>query len=315
MVAAVLVPLIILAVCLAAVLAVAWRLSAMVVSPKMWDYNTTFDEEISRGAFTLEKYQNEYRGEELYIDSPFGYKIHAMVIPQKSDTSFADGRARVAVIAHGYSYTLYGSIKYAGFFHDLGFACVVYDERNHGKTGKAPTSMGYYEAQDLSAVCAWARERYGPDCLLGTHGESMGAAIVMMHAPTDSRLAFAIEDCGYSDLADELAHQLKAALHLPRWPVLPLANLMVKMRGGVGFGMVKPAEAVARCSPELPILFIHGTADKLVPPWMAETNYQAKRGARSKALFEGAGHADSWYKYPERYAKTVEAFLREYKII
>jgi hypothetical protein len=224
MVAAVLVPLIILAVCLAAVLAVAWRLSAMVVSPKMWDYNTTFDEEISRGAFTLEKYQNEYRGEELYIDSPFGYKIHAMVIPQKAGTSFADGRARVAVIAHGYSYTLYGSIKYAGFFHDLGFVCVVYDERNHGKTGKAPTSMGYYEAQDLSAVCAWARERYGPDCVLGTHGESMGAAIVMMHAPTDSRLAFAIEDCGYSDLADELAHQLKAALHLPRWPVLPLAD-------------------------------------------------------------------------------------------
>jgi fermentation-respiration switch protein FrsA (DUF1100 family) len=104
-------------------------------------------------------------------------------------------------------------------------------------------------------------------------------------------------------------------LHLPRWPVLPLADIMVKMRGGVSFGMVKPAEAVARCSPELPMLFIHGTADELVPPWMAEVNFQAKRGARSKALFEGAGHADSWYKYPERYAKTVEAFLREYKII
>jgi hypothetical protein len=232
-VAAVLVPLIILAVCLAAVLAVAWRLSTMVVSPKMWDYNTTFDEEISRGAFTLEKYRNEYRGEEFYIDSSFGYKIHAMVIPQKAGTHFADGRARVAVIAHGYSYTLYGSIKYADFFHDLGFVCVVYDERNHGKTGKAPTSMGYYEARDLSDVCAWARERYGEDCVLGTHGESMGAAIVMMHAPTDSGLAFVIEDCGYSDLADELAHQLKMTLHLPRWPVLPLADIMVKMRGGV----------------------------------------------------------------------------------
>jgi fermentation-respiration switch protein FrsA (DUF1100 family) len=297
------------------VLAVAWKLSTMVVRPRLWDYDKSFDEEIKHGAFTKEQFANELPHEELYIDSPFGYKLHAMVFPAKEGAAFPDGRARVAVMAHGYTYTLYGGVKYVRVFRELGFACILYDERNHGKSGRAPTSMGYYEAQDLSAVCTWARARFGEDCVLGTHGESMGAAIVMMHAPTDERLAFAVEDCGYCGLRDEVTHELKALLHLPPWPIVPLANVFVKLRGGVDFDKVRSAGAVARCREDLPMLFIHGAKDNFVPFWMLDVNYSAKRGAKEKAVFPEAAHAESWFKYPEQYAKTVEAFLKKYNVI
>jgi uncharacterized protein len=68
-------------------------------------------------------------------------------------------------------------------------------------SGKAVTTMGYYEARDLKKVCDYIRAKFSEEIILGTHGESMGAATVMMNAPLDQQLAFVIEDCGYSDLS------------------------------------------------------------------------------------------------------------------
>jgi len=294
---------------------ISWKLSSQVVRPATWDYEATYEEEIRKGAFQREAYEKEYHPEDFCTESPSGCLIHGIMIPQKPGTSFPDGRPRVAVIAHGYSYTLFGSMKYAQIFRDLGFICVLFDERGHGKSGKAATTMGYYEAQDVGAVCAWARRRFGSSCILGTHGESMGAAAVMIHAPTDPGLAFAIEDCGFSDLSEELYCQLHAQYHLPRWPFMPLASFLCRMRGGVSFEQVKPAAAVARCLPQLPMLFIHGTADSFVPVSMAHRNYEAKCGLRTLSLFEGSEHARSWFDHPQEYARVIESFLRSNHII
>ncbi len=137
----------------------------------------------------------------------------------------------------------------------------------------------------------------------------------MMHAPTDPKLAFVIEDCGYSDLSDQLYHCMHKDFHLPRWPFMPLASFLTKLRGGIPFYMVKPAQAVALCPPELPMLFIHGTADNFVPTSFVHTNYKSKCGIKSISLFEGSEHVRSWYDYPQRYTEVIEKFLRDNHII
>lgn len=299
----------------AGVFFVSWRLAGLIVKPALWDYDATYEQEIQSGAFRREAFENEFHSQEFYLGSPCGYPLHCMVLPQKPDTAFPDGRNRVAVIAHGFSYSLYGSVKYAEIFRDLGFSCVLFDQRNHGKSGKAPTTMGYYESRDLAAVCRWARQRFGDDCLLGTHGESMGAATVMLHAPTDPRLSFVIEDCEYGDLGDQLSHSMRASYHLPRWPFLPLASLLSRLRGGVFFSAVRPARAVAQCSPRLPMLFLHGAADDFVPTAMVHTNYDAKRGKKALHIFDGSEHARSWFDHPQQYASVVKAFLEDNQMI
>ena len=296
------------------ILAVSWVLSGMVVQPKRWDYMKSLEEEMKRGGFTRAEYDALPR-EESYLPSTFGYDIHVMTLPRPEGPAFPDGKRRVAVIAHGYSYTLFGSVKYAQLFRKLGFDCVLSDQRNHGLSGRAPTTMGWCEAEDLATVCAYARRRFGEDCVLGTHGESMGGATVLMHAPTDESLAFVVEDCGYSSLPDQLAFDMRAVYHLPRFPFLAIASVFSRLRGGIAFRQVMPRDRVAAVKAELPMLFIHGMADDFVPSYMVFENYGAKRGVKGLLLFPGAVHACSFFTDRVSYGQRLEAFLRENEII
>lgn len=61
---------------------------------------------------------------------------------------------------------------------------------------------------------------------------------------------------------------------------------------------------------EVPVLFIHGEADTLVPPAMMEELFAACRAARKdKLIVEGAGHGDAMVTDREKYWKGVFDFL------
>ncbi|NLI55125.1 MAG: alpha/beta hydrolase [Clostridiales bacterium] len=293
---------------------VGWKVSTMILHPKVVAYDTVIDKEAERGNFTRAWFEEHVRLEEFTLRSQFGYDLHCALWPRESGRVFSDGRPRVAVLVHGYTYCLLGGIKYASILHELGFDCVFYDHRNHGLSGRAPTTMGACESRDLARVCAWARERFGEDAVLGTHGESMGAATVMLHAALDPRLAFAMEDCGYSDLNAELRFAMRHRFHLPAYPALPIASLFSRLRGGVFFGSVAPKRALARCA-SVPMLFIHGDADDLVPDYMLAENYNAKAGAKTMRVFAGAAHASCYTEDRAAYRAYVEAFLRENGVI
>ena len=293
---------------------IGWKVSSMLLHPKVYHYESVVEEEVKRGHITRDWYDANVRLEEFTLRSPYGYDLHCALWPRGEDAAFSDGTHRVAVIVHGFTYCLLGGIKYASIFHELGFDCVLYDHRNHGLSGHAPTTMGACESHDLALVCAWARERFGEDAVLGTHGESMGAATVMLHTALDDRLAFAIEDCGYSSLNGELRYALRHRFHLPVYPLLPIASLFSRLRGGVFFSSVSPKEALKKAG-HVPMLFIHGDADGLVPYFMLAQNYAAKAGVKKMLPFPGASHADCYRTDSETYRRSVEEFLRENGIL
>ena len=293
---------------------IGWKVSSMILHPKTHPYETVIDEEVEHEHFTKEWYDRHVRLEEFMLRSPFGYDLHCALWPREKDAAFSDGRRRVALFVHGYTYCLLGGIKYASIFHDLGFDCVFYDHRNHGLSGKAPTTMGAFESRDLALVCAWARGRFGEDTLLGTHGESMGAATVMLHAGLDDRLAFAIEDCGYSDLMHELRFAMRRRFHVPAYPALWFASLFSRLRGGVFFGTVRPKDALRKAQ-TVPMLFIHGDADELVPFSMLAVNFGAKAGKKEMLTFSGAAHAGCYRADQAAYRAGVTRFLKESGVI
>lgn len=293
---------------------ISWKISGMLLHPKIWSYSAVVDEEEKRGHYTRAWFESECHLEEFTLRSNYGYDLHCALWPRGEGASFADGKRRVAVIVHGYTYCLLGSVKHARIFHDLGFDCVLYDHRNHGLSGKAPTTMGYFESRDLSLVCSWTLERFGADAVIGTHGESMGAATVMLHAPQYPKLAFAIEDCGYSSLAEQVRNNVRESFHLPSFPVLPLSNLFFRLRGGVFYGQVVPMEAMKQCE-KLPVLFLHGEEDKFVPYAMVQENFSAKPEPKEIRTFPGAAHAKSLSSDPEGYRACVTSFLTRAGVI
>ena len=291
-------------------LMIGWKISGMIVHPMNWAYDSVVDEEEKRGHITRAWFEETVQLEEFTLPSLQGYELHCALWLHTGELPFADKKPRVVVIVHGFTYCLLGGIKYAAIFHALGFDCLLYDHRNHGRSGRAPTTMGYYESRDLNTVCDWARARFGEDAFIGTHGESMGAATVMLQASQYPSLAFAIEDCGYSDLKKELSFALRHRFHLPAFPLVSIASLFSRLRGGVFFSKVRPIDSVRRCE-NLPMLFIHGDADGLVPFNMLQANYDAKPGKRAIQAFPEAGHAGCYHSNPATYAACVEAFLSE----
>ena len=287
---------------------VGWQVSSMILHPRAYPYDTVVEEEVKRGHFTREWFEKTVRLEEFPVHSPFGYDLHCALWPRQESAVFADGRRRVAVFVHGFTYCLLGGIKYASIFHSLGFDCVLYDHRNHGLSGKAPTTMGFFESHDLTLVIAWARARFGKDALVGTHGESMGAATVMLHAGQEGGLAFAVADCGFSDFVSELRFILRHRFHIPAYPALPIASLFSRLRGGVFFSSVSPKDALKKAG-GVPMLFIHGDADEMVPYSMLDINFEAKAGEKSKLTFPGADHAGCYRADSSRYRDGVESFL------
>ncbi len=215
------------------------------------------------------------------------------------------------MFAHGYGFNRAGSVKYLRYFLERGFDALIYDHRNSGASGGLHTSMGFFEHRDLSLAVGEARRRTGPEGLVGTHGESMGGATVILQAATGDAPDFVIADCPYSDLRRQLAYRLRVEHHLPAFPFLQLASLCTKCRVGYFYAQVSPLGAISESGglPDVPVLFVHGAADDYVPAAMSRDLHAAKRGRAGLLIVPGAEHAMSIVVDPEGYMKMVDEFL------
>lgn len=277
----------------------------------------TFDEAFSQmtehGKLVPENYKN-YNAEDFYIDSPFGYRLHAVFIPAIKEKEQSYGKKRVAVCVHGWTSNYLGMCNYADMYLEMGFSVVLYDHRNHLLSGGDSTTMGAAECDDLEKVINEVRSRMGSDIIIGTHGESMGAATVMMHAGKYKDVDFTIEDCGYSDLPELLRYQCKKLFHLPIFPTLLFAGMIFKKRTGYRFRDIVPSQGV-RESGNVPMYFVHGGRDTFVPTYMVYKNYNEKtEGVKKLTLYDEAEHAASIIKYKDEYKKNTKEFLETLNI-
>lgn len=247
-----------------------------------------------------------WQKEDITIESPFHYPLLGEFFPYP-------GSRRCIVLSHGITYSRYGSYKYIGMFRRLGFHILVYDNRFHGLSGGPCTSFGWFEKEDLRTVLDWVTNRLGPDILIGTHGESMGAGISLQHAASDSRVSFVIPDCGFSDVNELFTVRLREDYHLPAFPLMPLTRWLTRQRLGFDLDQVSPRQAIRGL--KTPMLFIHGELDTYVPTWMSVEMASDDPVHRRLYLVPGAKHAEAIVVDPQRYEEEVTRFLHQFGII
>jgi fermentation-respiration switch protein FrsA (DUF1100 family) len=283
-------------------LGIGYAFAARVIFPKCFGVQETYEIEKEKGRLQEAEFLSWPR-EEVLIPSDFGYSIYGLYFPNA-------GSRRTLILSHGVTYTLFGSVKYMPIFRELGFNLFLYDLRYHGRSGGRNATFGLYEKQDLVRIVDWVLARCGPETLVGTHGESLGAAISLQHAALDARVAFVIEDCGFSDLPSLLAYRLKQDYGLGSFPLLPLSSFISRMLSGMRFTQISPLRTMPEVS--APVLFIHGAEDTYIPPQMAEELYRAQGHEKSRLyLAPQAGHAQAWSSNPAAYAEQVKTFLLE----
>lgn len=261
------------------------------------------DRELKANRFD-EKWFNSIKKDEFTIDSPNGYPIKGIFL-QPCPTK------NTVIICHGVTENKINSIKYARMFERLGFNSFVYDHRRHGESGGKTTSYGYYEKFDLAAVVKTVRSVIGEEAILGIHGESMGAATMLLYAGSiGNHVDFYISDCAFSDFEELLRHIVKNSTRIsPNIPI-HLADLFLRFRDGYRFKNVAPKDVVPNI--KKPVLFIHSIPDSFIPCQMTEEMYELKKGPKRLKLFERGLHAQSFNENPVEYEETVRNFLQEY---
>lgn len=215
------------------------------------------------------------------------------------------------IIVHGYGCTQQNSWFIASTYLKLGYHVLTPDLRASGGSEGSYVTLGYRESQDL-VDWSWRITELYPGAKIVLHGVSMGAATVMIASASQGlppTVKASIEDCGYTSAYAILAHQLKESFGLPPFPFMHFVDMACKNLAAFSLQDANPYYAVNHS--RVPILFIHGDADALVPVEMGTSLYE-HCNAPKKELFivQGAGHAVSVQKERKLYYEKVTSFLR-----
>ena len=239
-----------------------------------------------------------FPAEDWTLESFDGLTLHAKRF------SPAENSNRWAILVHGYGRDGTFAYDYAEEYLKRGWNVLVPDLRAAGLSQGEFITMGALESRD---IFDWAG-KLPPDAKIILHGVSMGAATVMMTAALEPKnLCAVVEDCGYTSAYEMFSAQLEKIFGLPEYPAMPCADIVCKLKTGVKISDAAPLAVVDKIT--VPILFIHGDADGLVPFEMLDRLFDKAVAPKEKFVVAGAGHADAKRKNPAVYFDKVFAFL------
>lgn len=242
-----------------------------------------------------------------------GYRLHAVFAPA-SKPEAAQG---TAVVVHGYTDNHICFMNLVRMYRDdLNYNVMVPDLHYHGYSEGRAVQMGWLDRLDVKRFAKMAHDIWGDDFMV-VHGVSMGGATTMMLSGDDDLPEYIrafVDDCGYSSVWNQFAHNLKDSFHLPPFPVLNSASIVCRRRYGWDFKEASSLNQLAKC--ERPMLFIHGENDDFVPTSDVYLNYDAKvKGYKEIWIAPGSEHAMSYKDHPEEYTEHVRAFLEKVKTL
>ena len=244
------------------------------------------------------------QSEKLNMTMPDGRRLTATYfIP-------AEKGHRWAILIHGYGRDGRYAGDYAEEYLKNGYNALIPDLCASGESEGKYITMGVNESEEVVKWAAKIKER-DPDAEIVLHGVSMGAATAILAAGEYDApgLIAVVEDCGYTSAYEMFADQLGVIFGLPEFPIMPCVDIVSGIKTGVKVSDAAPMKAIS--SVKVPTMFIHGAADKLVPPAMMENLYDACNAPKTKLIVEGAGHGDSMKVDGKKYWETVFSFLND----
>jgi fermentation-respiration switch protein FrsA (DUF1100 family) len=283
---------------------VSWRFSGYVIQPVSRDIETMFSDEEAKGNISIEYFEKIHKTD-FNVKTDDGLNLSGQWLYPEKPTN------KAVIMCHGFGVNRVGSIKYIAPYLNRGYHVIIYDNRNAGHSDKRYTTMGYAEKNDLKKILDYVCGVMGPHCFIGTHGESMGGATVLLHACMDSRVKFVVADCAYADLTQQLKYRLQVEQHLPPFPLINLTSLMTRLRAGFYFGDVSPKKEINKQNglSSIPVMFAHGKEDKYILPDSSIKLFEIKKGYKQLYIADNAKHAESIWVDPDQYNRQVNRLL------
>ena len=216
--------------------------------------------------------------------------------------------------AHGYR--SYGKKEFCGFaqyYLSRGVNVFFPDHIASGESEGTHCTFGYQEREDCMKWLKYMTDHFGKDIKIILHGVSMGSATVCMMSGKDElpdNVKFTVADCGFTTTKALFKFKMDA-LKIPDVGLLKGVNLANKINHGFDFKDIAPVESVAKA--KVPMLFVHGKEDNLVPSFMAEELYASCASEYKDILIvEGADHAQAHVIGKEAYEVKMDEFMDKF---
>lgn len=242
------------------------------------------------------------RTEKLWADTEDGYRLAARIFYSEQETH------NWAVLLHGYTGWKEAMNPIAYEYAKRGYHVLTPDMRCQGESEGDFIGMGWTDRLDNMI---WIRRilEQDPEAQIVIQGQSMGAscALLMAEEELPRNVRAVVADCAYSDAYQMFQKQMQEWFHLPSFPLLPMANQMLQLRGGYDIHAAAPIRKIGGI--QIPVLFIHGSEDVMIPAQMTKDMYEAASCEKELLIVEGAGHAQSQDKDPKLYYGTIFKFL------
>lgn len=217
--------------------------------------------------------------DDLWLTAADGSRLHALHLPTA-------GPPRATVLfLHGNAENLSSHIRAVDWLPAQGYAVLALDYRGYGRSeGQATLAAAHEDARTaLAHLQAQSTAITGPLVVLG---QSLGAAIALRTVATvDDRhgIAAVIADSGFASYRD-IAREKLAAFWLT-WPLqIPL--------GWTISDAYAPVAVIDRIAP-VPLLILHGDADRVVPPHHADRLHAAAGEPKRVWHLAGARHIEA----------------------
>lgn len=238
--------------------------------------------------------------EELWFTAGDGVRLHAWM--------FASASARSTVILchghHGNKHTLLPLAEILFPRHNV----LLLDSRGHGESAGDRCTIGYEERLDVhAAVDELERRGLGP---IGILGISMGAAVAILAAAEDPRIAAVIADSPFARLRWAVAEVAR----LRRYPAL-LAPLVAQvacrsLARTLRYPLTAfdPIEVVERIAPR-PLLLIHGERDEIINVRHSRLVFERAREPKALWVLPGLLHCRGLEDACEAYGERISRFF------
>lgn len=216
-------------------------------------------------------YNLDYQEVWLSIVTASGKKnqIHCWWIPSTAP------KAKVWLYLHGNSLNMGENLERALKCHQLGFSCLMLDYRGYGQSqGKFPTEFNSYE----DAEAAWnylTQVKQIPPQEILLYGHSLGGAIAIELATRQPEISGLVVEGSFTSM-------LSMVDYAKQFRIFPV-NLLLHQR----FDSLSKVQLL-----QMPVLFVHGSADQTVPVCMSQTLFDAAPEPKKLLVIPEAGHND-----------------------
>ena len=213
-------------------------------------------------------------------------RIHCWWIPadQPSDNYL--------IYLHGSALNIGANVSHTRRFQKLGFSVLLISYRGYGKSeGSFPTETQVYA--DAEAAWNYLIKQKGirPGDIF-IYGHSLGGAVAINLAISHPEAKGLIIEATFTSIAD-MGRQSKL------YRLLPL-GLITHQR----FDSIKKVNRL-----QVPVLYLHGTEDRTVPPEMSRELYKHTTSPKQLIFISGGRHNNSASVGGDTYLQAVRSFV------